>query len=178
MVTKGQKVTVHYTGTLDDGSEFDSSVTRGEPIEFLAGVGQMIPGFDAAVMDMEVGEKRTVHIPSAEAYGEYRESHVEEIPLEYIPNADQLPVGQFIYLPLEDGMMRIKVLKIEGDNAFFDHNHELAGKDLTFDIELLDAADAPGAAEAFEASQAQARAQAEASSCSSDSCGSCCSSCG
>lgn len=176
MVTKGQKVTVHYTGTLDDGSEFDSSVKRGEPIEFLVGVGQMIPGFDAAVMDMEVGEKRNVRIPAAEAYGEYKDSHVEEIPLEYIPNADQLPVGQFIYLPLEDGMMRIKVLKIEDGNAYFDHNHELAGKDLNFDIELLGVQDAPGEAEAFEASQAQV--QAEASSCSSDSCGSCCSSCG
>lgn len=67
MSNKGKKVKVHYTGTLDDGTKFDSSVDRGEPIEFVCMAGQMIPGFDAAVEDMAVGEKKTVHIPAAEA---------------------------------------------------------------------------------------------------------------
>ena len=173
MAIKGQKVKVRYTGKLDDGSEFDSSVKRDETIEFLVGMGQTITGFDKAVLDMEVGEKRTVLIPAAEAYGEYSDDLVEEVPLQYIPNADQLPIGECIYLPVEEGMVRLKVLRIENGNAYFDHNHELAGKDLTFELELLSAEEAPGAAEAFQASQA-----APAESCSSSSCGSCCSSCG
>ena len=75
MSNQGKTVKAHYRGTLDDGTQFDSSYDRGEPIEFVAGAGQMIKGFDAAVLDMEVGEKKTVHIPAAEAYGERSEEH-------------------------------------------------------------------------------------------------------
>jgi FKBP-type peptidyl-prolyl cis-trans isomerase 2 len=140
MATQGQKVKAHYRGTLSDGTVFDSSYDRGEPIEFVAGVGQMIPGFDAAVLEMAVGEKRTVNIPAAQAYGEFRAELIESIPLEYIPNAEKLPVGEFIYMPLEDGQMaRCKVVKVEDGQATFDLNHELAGKDLTFEIELVEA---------------------------------------
>lgn len=140
MATKGQKVKAHYRGTLDDGSVFDSSYDRGEPIEFVVGVGQMIPGFDAAVLEMEVGDKKTVHIPSEEAYGAYDEKQIAEIPLTAIPNADQLPVGEFIIMPLPDGgSMRIKVVKIENGNAYLDANHELAGEALNFEIELVSA---------------------------------------
>ncbi len=140
MATKGQKVKAHYRGTLDDESVFDSSYDRGEPIEFVAGAGQMIPGFDAAVLEMEVGEKRTVRIPASEAYGEYDESNVAEIPLAAIPNAEQLPVGEHIVLPTPNGgAMRVKVLKVENGNAYFDANHELAGQALTFEIELVSA---------------------------------------
>jgi FKBP-type peptidyl-prolyl cis-trans isomerase 2 len=140
MATKGQKVKTHYKGTLDDGSVFDSSYDRGEPIEFVAGAGQMIPGFDAAVLEMEVGEKRTVRIPAEDAYGEYDETNVAVIPMEAIPNAEQLPVGDFIIMPTPEGHpMRVKVLKIEDGNAHFDANHELAGQALTFEIELVSA---------------------------------------
>ncbi len=140
MATKGQKVKVHYKGTLDDGSVFDSSYDRGEPIEFEAGAGQMIPGFDNAVLEMEVGEKRTVRMEAKDAYGEYDESNLAVVPLDVIPNAEQLPVGQFIIMPTPDGRpMRVKVLKVEDGNAHFDANHELAGKALTFDIELVSA---------------------------------------
>jgi FKBP-type peptidyl-prolyl cis-trans isomerase 2 len=144
MTTKGSKIKAHYTGTLADGTVFDSSYKRDEPIEFVVGAGQMIPGFDAAVLAMEVGEKKTVHIPAADAYGEYSETLVEAVPLSYIPNAEQLPVGKFIILPGEDGsMMRVKVVRIEDDQVFFDLNHELAGKDLTFEIELVEEKPAP-----------------------------------
>ncbi len=140
MTTKGKKVKAHYRGTLDDGSVFDSSYDRGEPIEFIVGVGQMIPGFDAAVLEMEVGEKRTVNIPADEAYGEYDEKNVAVIPVTAIPNADQLPVGECIMVPLPDGGgMRVKVLKIEDENVHLDANHELAGQALTFEIELVSA---------------------------------------
>lgn len=74
MSNEGKKVRAHYRGTLDDGTQFDCSYDRGEPIEFVAGAGQMIKGFDAAVLDMAVGEKKTVHIPAAEAYGERSET--------------------------------------------------------------------------------------------------------
>ena len=94
MSNDGKKVKIHYVGTLDDGSQFDSSVDRGEPIEFVCGAGQVIPGFDEAVKEMTVGEKRDIHIEPADAYGEYNEAMVQEVPLSAIPNADQLPVGQ------------------------------------------------------------------------------------
>jgi FKBP-type peptidyl-prolyl cis-trans isomerase 2 len=140
MTKSGQTVRAHYRGTLSDGTVFDDSYKRGEPIEFVAGVGQMIPGFDAAVLDMEPGERRTVHIPAAEAYGERSDEAIQTVPTEYIPNAEQLPVGQHIYMPMENGQMaRCKVLKVENGEATFDLNHELAGEDLTFEIELIKA---------------------------------------
>ena len=143
MANAGQKVKVHYVGTLDDGLIFDSSVIRNEPIEFIAGSGQVIPGFDAAILSMEVGEKRKIHIPAAEAYGEYSEEFIEGVPLEQIPNSDQLPVGEYIVFPSPDGTsFRTKVLRIEDGKVFFDHNHELAGQNLNFDLELIEATDA------------------------------------
>ena len=98
MSNEGKKVKVHYTGTLDDGTTFDSSVKRGEPIEFTCMAGQMIPGFDAAVKDMAVGETKTVRIPAAEAYGERDEGKVQQVPISQIPNGDQLPAGQTVYM--------------------------------------------------------------------------------
>jgi FKBP-type peptidyl-prolyl cis-trans isomerase 2 len=140
MAKPGQKVKAHYRGTLDDGTVFDESYKRGEPIEFVVGVGQMIPGFDAAVLEMEVGDRKTVHIPAAEAYGERHDEAVQSVPTEYIPNADQLPVGGYIFLPVGEGQpMRCKVVKMEDGEVTFDFNHELAGCDLTFEIELVEA---------------------------------------
>ena len=138
MTKAGQTVRAHYRGTLDDGTVFDSSYDYNEPIEFTVGVEQMIPGFDAAVLEMELGERKTVHIPAAEAYGERHEELVQAIPLEYIPNAEQLPVGEYIFMPMEDEQVaRCKVVKIENGEATFDFNHELAGENLTFEIELV-----------------------------------------
>ena len=98
MSNEGKKVKVHYTGTLDDGTKFDSSLDRGEPIEFTCMAGMMIPGFDAAVKDMQAGETKTVHIPAADAYGERREDLVQKVPVNQIPNGENLPVGQTIYM--------------------------------------------------------------------------------
>lgn len=142
MSNEGKKVKVHYTGTLDDGSKFDSSVDRGEPIEFTCMVGQMIPGFDAAVKDLAVGETKTVHIPAAEAYGEYNEELIQKIPVSQIPNGDQLPVGQTIYMQGPGGQpFPVFVKDITDGVATFDMNHELAGKDLNFEITLVECAD-------------------------------------
>ena len=123
MSNEGKKVRVHYTGTLADGTKFDSSLDRGEPLEFTCMAGQMIPGFDAAVKDMELGEKKTVVIPAADAYGEYREDLLQKVPVDQIPGGQPCPV---LVRDISDGMVT------------FDMNHELAGKDLTFEIELVE----------------------------------------
>lgn len=142
MSNQGKKVKVHYTGTLDDGTKFDSSVDRGEPIEFVCMTGQMIPGFDAAVETMEVGETKTVHIPAKDAYGEYNEAMIQKVPVDSIPNGDQLPVGQTIYMMGPGGQpFPVFVKSIEDGIATFDMNHELAGKDLNFEITLVEVAD-------------------------------------
>lgn len=142
MSNEGKKVKVHYTGTLDDGSKFDSSVDRGEPIEFTCMAGQMIPGFDAAVEGMTPGETKTVHIPAAEAYGERNEDMVQQVPLDQIPNGSELPVGQTVYMMGPEGRpFPVFVRSIEDGIVTFDMNHELAGKDLNFEITLVEVAD-------------------------------------
>lgn len=142
MSNKGKRVKVHYVGTLDDGTQFDSSRDRGEPIEFTCMAGQMIPGFDKAVKDMALGEKRTVRIPCAEAYGEHNPAAVQHFPTASVPNAEQLPVGQTIYLRGPGGQpIPAKVVSVDDKEVVIDMNHELAGKDLTFEIELVEVAD-------------------------------------
>ena len=142
MSNQGKKVKTHYRGTLDDGTQFDCSYDRNEPIEFTCMAGQMIPGFDPAVKDMAVGEKKTVKIPAADAYGEYNPQAVQEVPVSKVPNADQLPVGQTVYMQSGDGQIfPVFVQSIEDGIVTFDMNHELAGKDLNFDIELVEVED-------------------------------------
>lgn len=142
MSNEGKTVKVHYTGTLDDGTKFDSSVDRNEPLEFTCMAGQMIAGFDAAVKEMTAGETRTVRIPAAEAYGERDEDLVQSIPVDQIPNSDQLPVGQTVYMVGPEGQpFPVFVRSIEDGVVTFDMNHELAGQALTFEITLLEVSD-------------------------------------
>ncbi len=139
MGNAGKNVKAHYVGTLDDGTEFDSSVKRGEPIEFVCMAGQMIPGFDKAVEEMEVGETKTVHIPAAEAYGERDEQLIQKVPVDKIPNGDQIPVGEQIWMQGPDGQpFPCMVTEIVDGVATFDMNHEMAGKDLNFEITLVE----------------------------------------
>ena len=112
MSNEGKRVRAHYTGTFDDGTVFDSSVERGEPLEFVCMAGQMIPGFDAAVKEMEVGETKNVHLPASEAYGEHDEQLVQTIPA--------------------------LVVEVTDETVTFDLNHEMAGKDLNFEITLVE----------------------------------------
>ncbi len=140
MSNEGKKVKAHYTGTLEDGTKFDSSLDRGEPIEFTCMGGQMIPGFDAAVKEMEVGETKTVFIPASEAYGERRDDLIQQVPVDQVPDGDQLPVGQTIYMTGPNGHpFPIFVQSIEDGMVTFDMNHDLAGKNLTFEITLVEA---------------------------------------
>ncbi|WP_165172292.1 MULTISPECIES: peptidylprolyl isomerase [unclassified Adlercreutzia] len=139
MSNEGKTVKAHYRGTLDDGEQFDSSYDRGEPIEFTCMAGQMIPGFDQAVVDMQVGEKKTVRIEPEDAYGEVRAELIQEVPMENVSNAAELPVGQTVYMHGPNGQpMPVKVVKIEDGMVTFDMNHPMAGKALNFEIELVE----------------------------------------
>ncbi len=138
----GQSVRVHYTGRLDDGTVFDSSADR-DPLEFKVGTGMMIPGFDKAVLEMqEVGEKKTVHIPAAEAYGERREDRIMHISRENFPGAENAPIGVQVMISGTDGhALPATITEIDDEFVTLDFNHRLAGKDLTFDIELVELLD-------------------------------------
>lgn len=130
-------VRVHYTGTFDNGEVFDSSEGR-EPLEFVEGTHQVVPGFENAVANLAVGETVQVHIPCSEAYGEYDESLVQQAPLDQIPDADNLPIGEMVYFQSPEGYpIPAKVLKVEDGIAYFDFNSEMAGKDLNFEITLV-----------------------------------------
>ena len=138
MSNKGKRVRVHYVGKLDDGSTFDSSLERGEPLAFTCGVGQVVPGFDETVEAMAVNETKSIHIPAAEAYGEYDYMLIERVPLEEIPNADALPVGKTVYMNGPNGQFPVKVLEKTSEFAVFDMNHHLAGQALNFEITLVE----------------------------------------
>ena len=139
MSNEGKKVKCHYRGTLDDGTQFDSSYDRGEPLAFTCGAGQMIKGFDAAVIDMELGEKKTVHIPAADAYGEHNPDMIVSFPADQVPNLDQISVGDKLYLSTATGMpVPAVVIEVTPEGVTLDANHELAGKDLNFDIEIVE----------------------------------------
>ena len=140
MSNEGKQVKVHYVGTLDDGSKFDSSRDRGEPLAFTCMAGQMIPGFDAAVRDMEVGSTVTIRLEPEDAYGPRRMDMVQTLPLGQLPGAENLEVGQRVMLGTPTGQpIQATVTDKTQDAITFDMNHEMAGKALTFEIELLEA---------------------------------------
>ncbi len=134
---KGDKVKVHYTGKLHDGSIFDSSVNR-EPLEFEVGAGMMIAGFDSAVNGMKIGEKKTADIPAAEAYGDKNEEMIISVPKAQLPPDLEPAVGQQLSMQQPNGQaIPVVVSKVEEDAVEIDANHPLAGKDLIFEIELV-----------------------------------------
>ena len=133
----GDTVQVHYTGKLDDGSVFDSSAGR-DPLEFTVGAGPVIPGFEQAVEGMAVGQTKTVTIPSAEAYGERVAEAVLQVPREQLPPDLEPEVGQQLVMQSRDGrQIPIVVVEVTEDSITIDANHPLAGRDLTFEIELV-----------------------------------------
>ena len=134
---QGDNVQVHYTGKLNDGSVFDSSAGR-EPLAFTVGAGQMIQGFDKAVNGMKVGDKQTVTIPFMEAYGEHRSDLVIQVPAEHVPEGMEPKVGDRLAVNQADGQqVPVTVTEVSDKGVTLDANHDLAGKDLIFDIELV-----------------------------------------
>lgn len=135
---KGDSVKVHYTGKLHDGSVFDSSLNR-EPLEFEVGAGMMIAGFDKAVDGMNVGDKKTAKIPAAEAYGEKNREMIIEVPKAQLPPDLKPEVGQQLSMQQPNGQaLPVVVSNVMEETVEIDANHPLAGKDLVFDIELVE----------------------------------------
>lgn len=135
----GKTCKVHYRGTLDDGTQFDASYDRGEPLEFVCGAGMMIRGFDAAVADMEVGQIVDVHLEPRDAYGEPSPAAIFAIEIAQLPGSEELEVGQKVYLYNSNGQpIPVKVVAKDDVNITFDANHDLAGKALNFTIQLME----------------------------------------
>lgn len=135
----GKLCRAHYRGTLNDGTQFDSSYDRGQPLEFICGVGQMIKGFDAAVVNMEPGQSVDVHLMPEEAYGMPDPDAVFTVEIAQLPGAENLEVGQQVYLSNQFGQpFPVKVTAKDETNITFDANHDMAGKELNFHIELLE----------------------------------------
>ncbi len=138
MVKNGDKVKVHYKGTLKDGSVFDSSEGR-EPLGFTVGAGEMIAGFDKAVVGMKMGQTKTVTIPFMEAYGPYRDDMKLEVSKDQLPPGMSPKVGDQLQMRQRDGRpIPVTVTTVSTKSITVDANHPLAGKDLTFEIRLVE----------------------------------------
>jgi peptidylprolyl isomerase len=134
----GNTVKVHYTGKLDDGTVFDSS-REGDPLEFTVGSGHVIKGFDEAISGMKVGEQKAVNIPAAEAYGPVRDEMVLTIKRDQLPKNIELKEGLHLQMTQPNGaIFNVMVTNLAEDSVTLDGNHPLAGKDLNFDIELVE----------------------------------------
>lgn len=135
----GKTCRTHYRGTFNDGTQFDSSYDRGEPLEFVCGAGQMILGFDKAVANMKVGETIQVHLMPEEAYGQTNPDAIITLEIANLPGSEELTVGQQVYLTNQYGQQfPVKVTAKEETTITFDANHEMAGKELNFQIELVE----------------------------------------
>ena len=135
----GKTCRTHYRGTFNDGTQFDSSYDRGEPLEFVCGAGQMIRGFDAAVADMEVGRVMDVHLMPEEAYGMPDPNAIFTIEIAQLPGSEELEAGQQVYLTNQYGQpFPVKVTTKDETTITFDANHEMAGKELNLRIELVE----------------------------------------
>jgi len=137
-VQENNTVKVHYTGKLENGQIFDSSVER-EPLEFTLGKGQIIPGFEQGILNMKVNEKKTVEVPYTEAYGEVKKELFHEIGKEQLPQEMQVEVGMGLVSKAPDGSEKqLIVAEVKDQTIIVDANHPLAGKDLIFEVEVLE----------------------------------------
>lgn len=133
----GDTVKVHYTGTLDDGSQFDSSVGS-DPLEVTLGGGQVIPGFEQGIEGMQVGEVKQIHIPAEEAYGPRHEQLIQTVERDQLPQDMELEVGMQFQVDSGDGPMVLTVTEVTPDAATLDGNHPMAGNNLNFELELVE----------------------------------------
>ena len=138
-VKKGDKVKVEYTGTLEDGTVFDATERHGAPLEFEAGSGQLIKGFDDAVIGMEKGEEKEIILTPVEAYGEPREDMNKEVPREQLPKEHEPKEGMMLAVGLPNGQqIPARITKVTDSTVTIDLNHPLAGKTLKFKIKIAD----------------------------------------
>ena len=139
VIKKGNKVKVEYTGTLKDGTVFDSSEKHQAPLEFEAGAGQVIKGFDQAIIGMEKGEEKDIVIPPEEAYGDHNPQLVQKVPMEKLPKDKELKPGMMLGVSMPNGMqIPAKITEVTKEEATIDLNHPLAGKELHFHIKIID----------------------------------------
>ena len=137
-IKQNDTVRVHYTGKLVDGQVFDSSLER-EPLEFTMGQGQLIPGFEKGLLDMKVSEKKTITIPADEAYGQPRTELVQEVDKSQLPAEIKPEVGMGLVSTSPEGQeMNLMVTEVKENSIVVDGNHPLAGKDLVFDLEVIE----------------------------------------
>jgi FKBP-type peptidyl-prolyl cis-trans isomerase 2 len=137
-VKEKDTIKLHYTGKLSDGQVFDSSVER-EPIEFTVGEGKIIPGLEKGVIDMEINEKKTIEIAKDDAYGEASDELFQQVKKEQLPEDIKPEVGMGLVSKNPDGSERqLRVAEVNDDHIVVDANHPLAGKDLVFDVELIE----------------------------------------
>lgn len=137
-VKKGDKVKVEYTGTLEDGSVFDSSEKHGKPLEFVAGGGQVIKGFDDAIMGMEKGQEKEITIKPEEAYGDNNPQLVKKVPRGQLPPGEIKP-GTMLAMKLPNGMeVPVRVAEVSDESVTLDLNHPLAGKTLKFKLKVIE----------------------------------------
>ena len=137
MVQSGQTVSVHYVGTFDDGTQFDSSYDRGAPLEVEVGVGRVIPGFDQALLGMSVGEMKSISIESADAYGPVQEEAFQTVPRSAFPPGMELQEGIQVQGQGPAGPVVATVVAANESEVQLNMNHPLAGKNLNFKIELV-----------------------------------------
>lgn len=137
-VKNGDTVRIHYTGKLTDGMEFDSSA-GGDPLEFTVGGGQVIPGLDREIAGMAVGDKKTVTVIADEAYGQHRPEALQEVPRAAVPEEVDVVIGNQVQAVTEDGQQLIvTIAAVTDETVTMDANHPLAGKDLVFEVELVE----------------------------------------
>ncbi len=137
---EGNMVTVHYTGTLNDGNTFDSSEGR-DPLQFQIGNGQVIPGFENGIIGMSEGEVKTIHLASDQAYGEVNPEALQEVPKSRFPDDFAPVIGETVSGQTGDGRgFQAKIISEQDDSLTLDFNHPLAGQDLTFKVELVSVA--------------------------------------
>ncbi len=137
---EGKTIKLHYTGKLDDGTVFDSSLER-EPLEVKLGTNSVIPGFEKGLLGMTVGEKKTIEVPFDQAYGERTEELIVDVAKTHFPEDSEPQVGQKLAMTLTDGnVAHVTVVEVGEEAVKLDANHPLAGKNLTFEVELLEVA--------------------------------------
>lgn len=138
-VKMGDTVLVHYTGTFEDGQVFDSSVERGEPLQFTLGEQQVIAGFENGVLGMQVGESKNVHILAADGYGERSDENMIEVPADQLPDTIPLLPGTPLNMQTPEGyVLPVSIFEVRETSIIIDANHPLAGKNLSFALELVE----------------------------------------